>query len=120
MRQASLKFKNYVGNVNIIDNNNLEKRVLHLMLMSFAVFALCYVVILGNMVFSVIERKALEKESISLSNEVGELELSYLNLSNKVDLPLSYSMGFKEIKPQFTTRKSIGLNSSSVAISNEI
>jgi hypothetical protein len=112
MRQISLKLKSYAGTVDLIHNNDFSRRVLYIMLMSLGALALCYIFILGNMVFNIVERKALEKEILTLSNEVGALELSYLSLSNKVNLDLSYSMGFKEIKPSFATRKSVGLNPS--------
>lgn len=121
MRQASLKFKTYVSNVDIIDNNNLASKLFQIMLLSFGVLALCYVFILGNMVFNIIERRALERHAVALSNEVGDLELSYLSLSNKINLDLSYSMGFKEIKPKYATRKALGLgNSPTTSKANEI
>ncbi len=110
MRQASLKFKMYMDKVNIIDNNNLPHRVLHSMLIMFGALALAYVFILGNMVINIIERRVLEKEAIALGNQVGDLELNYLSISNKVDLNLSYSMGFREVKPVFATRKSLSAN----------
>lgn len=122
MRQASLKLKMYMGNVNIIDNNNLQHRIFHIILMSFGALALAYILILGNMVFNIIERRSFEKQALSLSNEVGDLELVYLSLSNKVDLPLSYSLGFKETKPKFAIRQAFGLGSSplSLKLDNEI
>ncbi len=120
MRQASIKLKMYMTSVNVIDNNNINRRVLNAMLMCFGALALCYALILGNMVFNIVERKALEKQAVSLSNEVGALELSYLTMSNKVNLELSYSLGFKEIKPAFATRKSLGFKSSPLSINNEI
>lgn len=122
MRQASLKFKRYMNNVNIINTSNLEHRILHIMLMSFGALALMYVLILGNMVFNIIERRSLEKEMLSLSSEVGDLGLTYLSLSNKIDLKFSYSLGFKEIKPKYATRQALGLNSSFLGakLDNEI
>lgn len=124
MKKASLKLKTYVNNnVNIIDNNDLAYRVFRALIMFFGALALCYAFILGNMVFNIIERRSFEKETLSLLKEVGDLELAYLSLSNKVDLNLSYSLGFKEIKPKFATRKAFGLNSSSlrsVKLDNEI
>ncbi len=110
MKTTSIKIKSYVNNVDIIVDNDLQYKIFHMMLVSFGVLALCYVFILGNMVFNIVERKVMEKEALSLSNEVGALELSYLSLSNKVDLNLSYSLGFKEVKPKFATRKAFGLN----------
>lgn len=120
MRQLSLKLKTYKGAVEVIQNNEISRRILYIMLMSLGALALCYTLILGNMVFNIVERKALEREILTLSNEVGALELSYLSISNKVNLDLSYSMGFKEIKPAFATRKAVGLSNPSVSIRNEI
>lgn len=122
MKQASLQLKRYMGNVNIVDNNNLTHRILHMILVSFGALAIIYVFILGNMVFNIIERRSLEKEIVSLSSEVGDMGLTYLSLSNKVDLKLSYSLGFKEIKPKYATRQTLGLGSSSLntKLDNEI
>ena len=121
MRQASLKLKMYVGSTNIVHDTGLQRRVLQAMLAGFGVLALSYIIILGNMVFNIVERKVLEKEIASLSNEVGGLELTYLSLSSKVDLKLSETMGFKEAKPAFAIRKSLGLNISNPnAVDNEI
>ena len=109
MKQASLKLKMSIQNVNIMNNNiEVRKIILNIMLSILAALALWYVLILGNMVFNIVQRKTLEKEMLTLSNEVGNLELSYLSISNSVDLALSSSMGFKEIKATFATRKSLG------------
>ncbi len=110
MKTTSIKIKNYVNNVDIIVDNDLQYKIFNMMLLSFGALALCYVLILGNMVFNIVERKVMEKEALALSNEVGSLELSFLTLSNKVDLNLSYSLGFKEVKPKYAVRKSFGLN----------
>lgn len=108
MRQASLKLKTNIQNVNILNNIQIEKHVLKIMLSILAALAIWYVLILGSMVFNIVERKSLEKEALTLTNEVGNLELSYLAISNNIDLALSSSMGFKETKASFATRKSLG------------
>ena len=111
MRQATLQLKTRIHNVNIMNNNiEIEKNILHTMTFIFGTLALFYVLILGNMVFSIVERRTLEKEMLSLSNEVSELEVSYLAVSNSVDMNLSSTMGFKETKASFATRKSLGFN----------
>ncbi|MFA5778382.1 MAG: hypothetical protein WC870_02775 [Candidatus Paceibacterota bacterium] len=94
-------------------NNNIEIRGIILNAMLFVIVALAfwYVLILGNMVFDIVQRKTLEKEMLTLSNEVGNLELTYLSISNNVDMALSSSMGFKETKAIFATRKAVGFNS---------
>ena len=112
MRTLSIKLNTYVRGINII-NNNIERFILNIIIWSFGVLALLYVVFLGNMVKNIVERKNLEAQTLTLSSEVRNLELSYLSLSNNVDLNLSYSMGFKEIKANFATNKSLGLKSSS-------
>jgi len=116
MKQASLKLKSYAGSINIVNNYIIQKRVLHILLWSFSILAFCYVLILGNMIFNIIERRALETDTRSLSSEIGSLELQYLSASDKVDLTLAQSMGFKEIKAKFATRKTLGYKSPSDSI----
>lgn len=90
-------------------NNSIEKFLLHAILWSFAFLAILYVLFLTIMVSNIIERRSLEAEARVLSNEVSGLQLSYLSMSNKVDLNFAYSAGFKETKATFTTRKALGL-----------
>jgi len=103
----------------IIRDNDASRRILHTMLAAFGTLAFVYIFILGSMVLNIIERKALEREAAALSNEVGGMELVYLSLSSKVNLELSYSMGFKEAKPVFATRRSLGFNTSNLAAKSE-
>jgi len=111
----ALQLKTRIENTTIMNNNmEVQKLALRIMLAILAALAIWYLYILGNMVFNIVERKALEKEALTLSNEVSNLELSYLSLSKSVDLSLSSSMGFKETKATFATRKSLG----SLKISN--
>lgn len=108
MKQASLKLKNYANNVTIVNNGNLHGMILHLMLFAIFALALVYVLVLGNMVFNIVERKSMESKAHALSNEVGDLELQYLSISQKIDLNLAYSLGFKETKTKFAVRKPLG------------
>ena len=108
MKTIAIKVKMYASNVHIVDNHNLERRVLNSMLLSLGLLGLIYVLILGNMVFNIVERKALEARSHVLENEVADLELNYLGASNKVDLDLAQVMGFEETAIKFATRKALG------------
>lgn len=108
MTTQILKLKTYSGSMSIVNNNDLQRRILNFMLLFLGALALCYVLILGNMIFNIVERKALEADARILSNEVGDLELTYLSVSDKVDLTLAQSMGFKEIKAGFANRTSLG------------
>lgn len=105
----SLQLKARIQNVNIMNNNiEVQKMILNTMLFVFGILALFYILILTNMVFDIVQRKAMEKEALTLSGEVGNLELSYLSTLNNIDLALSSSMGFKEVKATFATRKALG------------
>lgn len=108
MRQASLKFKNYASAIQIVDNSDLGEKAFRFILVSFGILALFYVVILGNITFNIIERRSYEAEARNLSNEVQELELTYLKMSEKVDPILARDMGFKEAEESITARKSLG------------
>ena len=108
MKHASLKLKSYVGQARVVNNDNFNERILHSLLFTFGLLAILYVTILGNMVFNIVERRTLEADARNLSNEVGEMELSYLALSNNVDINMGHSLGFKEAKATFATRKAVG------------
>ncbi|OGI63627.1 hypothetical protein A2914_01610 [Candidatus Nomurabacteria bacterium RIFCSPLOWO2_01_FULL_41_21] len=108
MRQASLKLKNYASNVFAVDSNNLQKKILHTILLSFGALAVCYVLIITSTIFNIIERKALETKTRMVLNEVSELEVLYLSIGKDVDISMSRAMGFVETKTNFATRKSIG------------
>ena len=108
MKKTAIKIKNYAPNVNIVNNDNLEKRILNILLYSFGILAFLYILILGNMTFNIVARQSLGIHERALSNEVGDLEVQYLSLSNKVDLAMSSSMGFKEAKTLYATRRSLG------------
>jgi hypothetical protein len=112
MREATLKIKSYAHGVNrniaIVNNGNLQRRMLHIILVSFMALSLCYLLILSTMIFNIIERKGYQAQERTLSSEVSDLELNYLAMSKNVDLSLGHSLGFTEIKPTFATRKSLG------------
>ena len=109
MRQISLKFNMLVKSVSII--NNIEKLIFNTIIWSFGALVLLYLIFLGNMVKNIVERKSLEANAHVLGSEVIELELTYLSMSNDIDLNLSYSMGFKETQATFATRKTLGFRS---------
>jgi|SRR3989344_4020508 len=124
MREISLRLRSFgqnIHNISIVDNGNLERRMLNLIFMSFGALGLSYILILGNMVFNIVERRQLDGYARTLSTEVRELELSYLSISNDIDLAFSHSLGFKETEVKFATRKSLGSLNGSVKIPpNEI
>lgn len=115
MKNAGIKIKRNIErnipNVNITNNNvAMGQFVFRAMLSTFALLAVLYFLILGSMVFNIVQRKNLEKNELMLSSQVSNLELSYLSVSNSVDVALSSSMGFKAIPVNYATRKSLGYN----------
>lgn len=107
-----------IQSVNITNNNReMSGVLLNSMLFVLVALAVWYVLVLGNMVFDIVARKALEKEMMALTNEVGQLELSYLTLAGNMDLAVAEEMGFKEIAGTFATRKSLSYNSKDETIS---
>lgn len=117
MREASTQIKMHIRSVGII-NNNSQRIILNFMLFSFGLLAVSYVLILGTMVFNILERRNFEKEERTLSSSVADLELSYLSISNNMDLAFANSLGFKETKTTFATRKSLP-SLSSIKISQD-
>jgi len=110
MKQISSKLNIYVRDANII-NNDIERITFRFIFWSFGILAFLYVFLLGNMVSNIVQRRNLEVDARALGNEVRNLELTYLSMSDNVDLTLSYSLGFKEAKTIFATRKSLGYGS---------
>jgi len=119
MRSMAIKMKSYVGQVSVM-NNNLQSRMLGFLVASLGILGISYVFLLGNMVFNIVERKSLEAESRTLANDVANLELSYLSLSSTIDLELSHSLGFKEVKATYATRKALGSLPTTKLAKNEI
>lgn len=116
MRQMSLKLNIYMKSISMI--NNIEKFIFNIIIWSFVTLALLYLIFLGNMVKNIVERKTFEANAHVLGSEVRDLELTYLSMSNDIDLNLSYSMGFKETQATFATRKTLGLGSTVEPFSN--
>jgi hypothetical protein len=109
MKYATQQIRTRIQNVNITNNNiEVNRIILNTMLLVFGALAILYFFILGNMVFNIVQRKNLEKEALTLSSQVGNLELSYLSVSNSVDVALSSSMGFKATQVNYAVRKSLG------------
>ncbi len=116
----ALQLKRRVQNVNIMNNNIAVRKVVLRTLLSFlGTLALLYVLILGNMVFNIVQRRSLEKEALTLTNEVSDLELSYLAISGSVDPALAKSMGFVA-KKEFYATATRGSALSMKLVNNEI
>lgn len=108
MIQIGLKLNRYVKGVSVI-NNNMEKFIFNIIFLSFGALIFFYLLILGNMVRNIAERQSFEINARALTTEVRNLEVTYLSMSNNIDLAYSYSLGFKNTQATFATRKALGL-----------
>lgn len=107
MKTIATKMKSHAMNINVV-NNNLERQLLNFMLWSLGLLAIGYLFFLGSMVLNIVERRSLETGSNVLANQVQDLELQYLSVSNKIDPTFAASIGFKETKTKFATRSYLG------------
>ncbi len=107
MRVASLKIKNYAENMVFIDSGNLRKKTLYLLLSVLSALAVVYVISLSNVIWNVLERKALEKRAVALESEVTKLQSEYLSAAQKINLSLARDMGFRETPSRFVSRKTL-------------
>lgn len=109
MKQASIKVKNYKDAIATMDDRiDLRSKMLYSLFVSFGIFSFLYVLVLGNMILNIIERKTVELDIRNLANEVGNLESDYIALTNTIDKNSSVTLGFNEVKPVFATRTTLG------------
>lgn len=122
MKQASIKVKNYINTVGVLDQAiDLRSKFFYGILYTFILFSFLYMLVVGLMVFNIIERKTVDVESRNLSNEIAVLEADYLLLINSLDKESSLALGLKEIKPVFANRFSLNLTlNSSLLAQNDI
>lgn len=121
MKSISLNIKKYYnGKANVLAYD-FEKKVFYILLISFGVLCICYLYVVGSMISNILERKSLETHARNVSNELSELEIKYFTMSKDINLSLSSMMGFKEVKADFATRKTLGFateHSSKVKLAN--
>ncbi len=103
-----------------ISDSQTRRQILNFLLVTCGTLALLYVLLLGSIVWNIVERRALETQARALSNEVGELELVYLGALQKINPAYSASLGFKEVKAKFVTRGSALRLTENTLTQNEI
>jgi glycerol-3-phosphate acyltransferase PlsY len=74
--------------------------------------SIVYIYLIGSITFNVLARKSLEAQVRTLGSDVSELELSYLNSTNKIDKSYATSLGFVDVKDNIFASR----NTSRVAI----
>ncbi len=84
----------------IVDDNQTRKQIFRVLMSVTIILSICYVYFIGSITFSIVARKTLESTMRETSSRVSSLEVEYLTLSNKVDVPTGIARGF--VDPQNT------------------
>ncbi len=90
-------------------NNNFEKEMFWGLLSILVVVSFLYAYFVNSTILNIVERKNTSNQITLLSSNVSELESEYFALSNKIDLPYIYSLGFKDASPhtKYASRKAL-------------
>ncbi len=71
----------------------------------FVVSLVLYVYGVNATVRNTVVRQNLESEVGSMTTKISEMEFSYINLKNHVNIELAYSRGYEDVtKPLYVTR----------------
>ena len=78
----------------IRDNMNTQKMLFRVLIISLVVISAVYMYLIGSITFNIIARKSLETTVGTLTSQVNQLEITYLNNINKTDKTYAQSKGF--------------------------
>ena len=81
----------------IAQNINTQRVLFRALIVGSALLFAVYIYLVGSITFNVIARKSLENTVASLTSEVNQLDLSYLNNENKIDKAYALSNGFVDV-----------------------
>ena len=81
----------------IVENINTQKVLFRILLIGSILLSSAYIYLIGSITFNVIARKSLESSVASLTSHVNQLDLDYLNSTNKIDKEYAKSMGFVDV-----------------------
>ncbi len=97
------------ANTATLAQNDFNRRIFYTIFSLFLLVGGLYLYFIGNIVFSVLERKTVETQTKVALQAVNELEIQYLAKDNNINLALAESLGFKEAKSAlFASRTNLG------------
>ncbi len=91
-----------------IFNGSFEHLVRSMIISSIVLFFV-YVVFVGLITFSVVNRKTVEGQTKQLRSDIASLELSYLAQANNIDMAYVQTLGYTEVKNPIYTNRTEGL-----------
>ena len=90
----------------IAENGDTQRLIFRVLMGSILVFSIVYIYLVGSITFNVLARKTLETSARTLGSRVSQLELTYLDSTNKIDKNYALSLGFVETHQNlFATRE---------------
>lgn len=92
---------------NIVENINTQKILFRVLLTCLIILFTVYIYIIGSITFNVIARKSLENTVASLTSNVNQMDLSYLNSVNKIDKEYALSLGFVDVHQNIFASRNI-------------
>jgi hypothetical protein len=81
----------------IAQNINTQRMLFRILITGSIMLFAVYVYLIGSITFNVIARKSLENTVSSLTTQVNQLELTYLNNVNAINKDYALSMGFVDV-----------------------
>jgi len=82
----------------ISENINTQKVLFRILFGSVVFLSLVYIYLIGSITFDVIARKSLENTIASMTSQVNQLDLAYLNKINEINKEYALSNGFVEVR----------------------
>ena len=81
----------------ITQNINTQRILFRILVTGSIMLFAVYVYLIGSITFNVIARKSLENTVSSLTSQVNQLELTYLNNVNAINKDYAVSIGFVDV-----------------------
>ena len=92
---------------NITESSDTQKMIFRILISSIILIGICYVYIIGSITFDVLARKSLETTVKTSSNNISQLEITYLNKVNSINKEYAMSHGFVDIHDNIFATRSI-------------
>ncbi len=94
-----------------INSNHTEKRIAKIVLGAIGLTVALYAVLIAVATFSVVKRISFETKTKQLVSEINNLELSYLEQSEALDMMYAQANGFRDVtKTTFVAVPSVAYN----------
>lgn len=85
------------GRVVALALQNIEKKVVAVLLMGVLIFAVLYMYFLGSAVVHAVVRKEVQHNIADAHSRIAELEVSYLERKDDITTSLAHELGFTSI-----------------------